>query len=63
MVVVIGACTLAYAASMAVRIWLYMTSLGGPELVKFSDNEARAARDDVLTNLHGDGASLSASPR
>ncbi len=47
-VVVIGVCTLAYAASMAVRIWLYLTSLGGPELVKFSDNEARAARDEVL---------------
>ena len=47
-VVAIGACTLGYAASMAVRIWLYLTSLGGPELVRFSDSEARAAPDHVL---------------
>jgi len=46
--VVIGACTAGYAASMAVRIWLYLTSLGGPVLVRFSDNEARTAPDHVL---------------
>ena len=46
--VLVGACTFGYAASMAVRIWLYLTSLGGPELVKFSDDEARAAPETVL---------------
>jgi cellulose synthase/poly-beta-1,6-N-acetylglucosamine synthase-like glycosyltransferase len=46
--VVVGLCTLGYAASMVVRIWLYLTSLDDPELVKYSDAEARGAPEQVL---------------
>jgi len=46
--VIIGLCTLAYVGSMGVRIWLFVMSLGGPVLVRLSDDEARAAPDELL---------------
>jgi cellulose synthase/poly-beta-1,6-N-acetylglucosamine synthase-like glycosyltransferase len=46
--VLVGVCTVGYAASMVVRIWLYLTSLGDPDMVRFSDTEARSAPDEVL---------------
>lgn len=50
LIVLVGACTLGYAFSMAVRLWLFIISLGTPELVKLSDREARTAPDDILKN-------------
>ncbi|MGD0811051.1 MAG: glycosyltransferase [Acidimicrobiales bacterium] len=47
-VFIVSVCTLGYAASMVVRLWLYVASLGGPELVRLSDTEARSAPDEVL---------------
>ena len=46
--VLIGSCTVGYASSMAVRLWLYRSSLKGTELVQFSDAELGAAPDEVF---------------
>jgi glycosyltransferase XagB len=47
-IVIVGACTLGYAFSMGVRLWLFFISLGKPELIKLPDSEARATPDEVL---------------
>ena len=44
----VAACTLAYVSSMALRLWLFMISLGGTELVKVPDAEALAVPEHVL---------------
>lgn len=49
-IVVVAVCTLAYAVSMGVRVWLFLISLGGAEMVSVPDAEACGAPDDVLHN-------------
>jgi glycosyltransferase XagB len=46
--ILIALCTIAYVVSMGTRIWLFVMSLGDPVMVRLTDEEARAAPDEVL---------------
>ena len=46
----VGICTLGYAGSMVVRLWLFLISLGGSEMVRSSHAEALAAPDEILAS-------------
>ena len=41
-------CTVAYVASMVVRLWLFKISLGGTALIKIPDSEALGTPDEVF---------------